>query len=192
MAVQGRATTCTDFGLCTPEALLRAYQTSAQGDLWQPRLDQSCIYFLREFGADWKCYDGTYVIRNHLTTPFFVRMGLTDSLVSASQIDAALSLPGQPPFTQLTWALKVRADLLALSSLRSTAVEKDFIATAPGVFGPSCSDHETLSDNVSTYQASVRVNNLNWKVFDVWNNWVQGAAPSSIVSSTATDATCGN
>ena len=183
---------CISYGLCAPETYLKTVQSSGSGLLWKPRLDQSCVSLLAPLGTDWRCQDDTYVIRNHLTTPFFIRMGLTDELVGSSQIDAGFGLPGQPPFTTLSWALKVRADLLALASIRSTAVEKAAITTVPGVFGPSCSDHETLSDNPNTYQASVRVNNVSWKMFDVWDDWVKGTSPISIVSSTATDATCPN
>ena len=183
---------CVDFGICTPEAVLKTEKSSGQGLLWRARLDQSCVDLLTPLGTDWKCYDDTYVVQNHLTTPYFIRMGLTDENVGGKQIESGLNLPGQPPFTTLSWALKVRADLLALSSIRSTAVEKSAITTVPGVYGPACSDHETLSDNPNTYQVSVRVNNQSWKFFDVWNKWVQGAEPSSIVSSTTTDATCPN
>lgn len=185
-----RVSTCVNFGVCTPETYLRAVQTSGQGLLWKPRLDQSCLDILTPLGTNWRCYDDTYIIRNHLSTPFFVRMGLTDELVGTTQIEAGFGLPGQPAFTTLTWAQKVRADLLALASIRSTAVERDAITFVPGVFGPSCSRHETLGDTPSTYQATVRLNNQNWAMFDVWNNWIRNQSPFGIVSSTPTDAVC--
>jgi hypothetical protein len=181
---------CVDFGACTAEAVLRAGQTSREGKLWKPRYDQSCFDLLTPLGTDWRCYDGTYVLRNHLTTPFFVRMGLTDSLISSGQIDARLGLPGQGPFTIVTWAQKVRADLLALALIKSTAVERNAIATAPGVFGPLCSKHDTTESNGATFQTTVRVNNVNMAMFDVWNKWIAGQSPGSVVSSTIADATC--
>ncbi len=185
-----QSTLCTSFGLCSAEAYLKAEQSSGQGRLWRPRLDQSCIDLLTPLGSDWRCYDLPYVVRNHLTTPFFVRMGLTDALQASSAIEAKFGLPGQGPFTLASYALKVRADLQALANIRTTAFERNAITTAPGAFGPSCSKHDTLESNSSTYQTSVRVNSVDWTMFEVWNKWVGGQTPNNIVSSTTTDAVC--
>ena len=185
-----RTSMCIDSGICSGEARLKADRASGSGLLWKPRLDDSCVSLLAPLGTDWKCYDTTYKVQNHVTTPFFMRMGLTDSLISGNQIDAKLGLPGQPPFTLQTWAQKVRADLLGLSNIRSTAFERNAIATVPGVFGPSCQKHDTLEDNAAIYQTSVRVAGTSYTMFDVWNRWIAGQSPSSVVSTTATDATC--
>lgn len=184
------STYCAEYGGCTPEAVLTYSKTQGQGLLHQPSLDQSCVNLLGPLGTDWKCFDNAYVIRNHLTTPFFLRMGLTDSLLSRNQIEARLALPGQPLFTQETWAQKVRADLLALAKVQSTAVERQGIAKAPGVYGPVCSKHETLRSNEDTYGVKVRVNGTDWSMFQVWGKWFEGLAPSSIVSSSLGDAVC--
>jgi len=185
-----QSTYCRDLGACTPEAFLTLQRQSGQGRLWQPRLDQSCLDLLGPAGLDWRCLDNTYVTRNHITTPFFVRMGLTDELLSKNDIDARLALRGQPPFTLAGWAQKVRSDLLALSDVRSTALERASIEVTPGVFGPACSKHETLRSNDDTYAASIKVGGQSLKMFDLWNNWIHAQAPSSAVSSSVSDAVC--
>ena len=185
-----RSLQCQEFGACSAEALLTYQKTLGQGLLHQPRMDQSCFSLLTPLGTDWKCFDDTYVIRNHLTTPFFLRMGLTDSLLSRNQIEAQFALPGQPVFTLETWAQKVRADLLALADLRNTAADGQSIAVAPGVYGPVCSKHETLRSNEDTYGVNVRVGTATWSMFEVWGKWLAGQSPSSIVSSSTTDAVC--
>jgi hypothetical protein len=92
--------------------------------------------------------------------------------------------------TLQSWGLKVRDNLVALSSLKSTAVEKSAVAIAPGAFGPLCAKHETLSNDGATYGTSIRVNGVGWKFFDVWNKWVAGQAPQVVVSSSLADTTC--
>ncbi len=185
-----RSMSCQQFGACTAEAQLSYQKTLGQGLLHQPRLDQSCLEQLSPLGTDWKCFDDTYVLRNHLTTPFFLRMGLTDSLLSRNQIEAQLGLPGQPPFTLETWAQKVRADLLALANIRQTAVERATIGTVPGVYGPVCSKHETLRSNEDTYGVKVRVSGVDWTMFQIFGQWIANQMPASIVSSSMTDAVC--
>ena len=181
---------CTNFGVCTPEAYLRARQTSGMGKMWKARLDQSCMDLLGPSGNDWRCFDGSYVRRNHISTPFFVRMGLTDQLLSSGDIEAKIGLPGQGPFTLLTWAQKVRSELLSLASIKTTAYERDAISVVPGVFAPNCSKHDTLESNPSTYQTTVQFSSRNWALFDAWNNWVTGQIPASVVSSSTTDSSC--
>lgn len=185
-----RSVYCEQYGGCTPEAVLTYTKTQGQGLLHQPLQDQSCVSLLSPLGTDWKCFDDTYVIRNHLTTPFFLRMGLTDSLLSRNQIEARLALPGQPLFTLETWAQKVGADLLALANVPSTALEHQGIVKAPGVYGPVCSKHETLRSNEDTFGVKVRVSGTDWSMFQVWGKWLEGLAPSSVVSSSPGDAVC--
>jgi hypothetical protein len=185
-----QSTYCRDHGVCTGEAFLRQKQTAGSGALQKSRRDQSCLDTLTPLGTEWKCWDNTYQLTNHVTTPFFVRMGLIDENISADQIEPALALPGQGVLTLQSWGLKVRDNLVALSSLKSTAVEKSAVAIAPGAFGPLCAKHETLSNDGATYGTSIRVNGVGWKFFDVWNKWVAGQAPQVVVSSSLADTTC--
>ncbi len=95
------------------------------------------------------------MIRNHVTTPMFVRQGQTDSLLSDTLIGAGFAIPGYGPVDLAGFAELVRIDLAALADLPSSAEEGTALVRAPGTFGPSCDKHETLRDTPHTFDVTI-------------------------------------
>ncbi len=81
-----------------------------------------------------------------------------------------------------SFALIVRDQLIALPEAQTTAHEGEAIAVAPGVFGPSCSRHETLRSNEATYEATVELDGVAYHMFDVILNWLAGDGPAAVVT----------
>jgi hypothetical protein len=179
---------CTEQGLCDPDALFDARQpfATARG----VRKDASCAAWHAANAPDAAsaCNDHGHVIRHHLTTPFFVRMGLTDVLISGNYVEAGFSEIGGGPLDLASFGRLVRADLLALSSLPTTAEEG--VTVVPGVFGPICSQHETLRSDPDTYRVTIDDAGTLTRMFDVYERWVSGAGNTMIVSSTPGDTVC--
>ena len=84
-------------------------------------------------GSDWhdahapatayQCSDDDHLIRHHVTTPMFVRMGQRDELISDGYV-GSFSLPGAPAaMTLAEFAAVVRRDVAGLANLRTTAEE---------------------------------------------------------------------
>jgi hypothetical protein len=62
----------------------------------QPRHDESCTAYHTATGDEWHCEDGSHVLQHHISTPFFVRMGQTDILISSNFIEACYTQQGEP------------------------------------------------------------------------------------------------
>ena len=61
---------------------------------------------------------------------------------------------------------------------------------APGVFGPACPRHETLSDDGSTYETTINHTTEPTPMFRAIVGWLAGLSPMAVVSEDARDATC--
>lgn len=110
------------------EAALEQFWTESL-DIQAAVLDRSCL----EFHADDPriCALNTHALIHHVTTPWYVKMDLTDSA----------NAPGLFADTE-SFGHGVHALLLSLADLSSWSEEAmDF---APGVFGPRCSHHVNL------------------------------------------------
>jgi hypothetical protein len=90
-----------------------------------------------------------------------------------------------------TYAQLVRRDLRALDAIQSTAEEGAAIAVVPGAFGPTCPDHETLSDQAQVYGVFIDGGAAGpLGLFDVVQNWVTSTPPSIVVADVPGDNTC--
>jgi len=182
---------CTETGLCSYEAQMQQEFTTGGHGIWGARMDQSCLDWHAENapGTEYQCADVGHVLENHVTTPFFVRQGLTDSLLSGNMIEAMFTVPGEGPITLQSFARLTRNQLLALADLPTTA-EEGALISAPGVFGPKCSKHETLRCDASSFDTSIQVADAEVTMLDVWSRWVAGNGTASVVSSSMGDSTC--
>lgn len=179
------ASPCTGAGQCTWKDIVLA-QT-----MWMPHGDESCDtwHAANAPATAYLCRDADHALRNHVTTPFMVRQGLTDQLLSGNLIESGVTVAGVGPMTLTRFADVVRAQLAALARIRTTAEEKTAITRAPAVFGPPCADHETLSSNPSVFSVQVGKAGTAYTMFDVWNTWIGGAA-ASILWSPGDPSTC--
>ncbi len=177
---------CADSGICTGEDYLQASEAEQQV-AWKPLHDASCIAY--HPGEAWRCADETHLAHNHVTTPLFVRMGLTDELLSGPYVEMGLTDENGQPYDLKKFGLKVREQLLALASIQSTAEEAGDIAVEPAAFGPICSKHETLRSDPDTYEVTIDPGAGPRTMLDVFTAWRSGTA-TQLVTASPTDTVC--
>ena len=168
------STLCADAGLCTHPEVYAAFADTLAGR----RSDASCPtwHAANDPATAWRCDDLGHVIREHLTAPFMVRMGLTDELLSSNLIDLGVSAGGSP-LTLQRYAELVRADLLALPA----ATPEEPFAAPPAVFGPRCAKHETISSNPAVYATTLTSGGVPYTMFDVLTAFVTRTQPQALV-----------
>lgn len=177
------STACANGGACTYEALFKA--AAARNETVLHKLtDDSCLDWHRKNapGTEWKCFDQTHVLQNHVTTPFFVRMGLADQQISSNYIGAGYSYQGKV-LTTLTFATLDHEMLSGLQQAVMNGEEKSAMTKPPGIFAPSCNNHYTIFEDDTTYNVSIPVGGKQVTLMDTWNNWIGGKSPDVVISS---------
>ncbi len=180
----GTSVPCTTNKLCSYEAVYKAVAANSV-DVVKRVTDQSCLDWHQKNapGTEWQCFDASHVLGHHITTPYFVRMGLTDVLISSGDIEQGLTGPDGKPFTRASWGLALRDTLLNLQQSVLGGHEKSAITKAPGIFAPSCDKHYTVFNNEATYDVTTNAGGKAYTLFEVWNNWVAGRKPEVVISS---------
>lgn len=183
------STFCLQQGLCSDEAFL-TYGESAQDDFWHAVSEESCESFHAADGAAWKCASDTHVILHHLQTPFFVRQGLSDPLISDTYVEGGLRKAGQP-FDLNLFGTAVREHLESFAGLDATAEEGASFTTTPGGYGPLCSKHETLRSTPDTFAVTILpTGGVPKRMFDAWTAWRTGLGDATVVSQNSSDSSC--
>jgi hypothetical protein len=162
------------------------------------RSDASCLSWHAEHrpGTEAECGEMMHVVRHHVTTPFFVRMALLDALISRNYHEVGLEDPELGAFEEdaRVFAIVTQRELSAFPMLSESAEEGDAIAVAPGVFAPSCSNHDTIHENTEVFGVTIDPTGTTpYRFFDVFDAWRTGrGAPSAVLSSDPTrmDTTC--
>ena len=179
---------CSDHELCDYEAHQAASHIGTVTNRGSAS-DASCLAYHAEAGDSYVCSNDAHVIQNHITTPMFIRMGQTDSLISGNHIDTgfrvddeALDLP--------TFARLVREQLEAAAGAHETAEEADLIDVAPAVYGPTCAKHETLRNNAATFNVTIDVDGDDLAMLDVFMNWVTEDGPRIAIAQSLDDNVC--
>jgi hypothetical protein len=146
------------------------------------RGDQSCRAY--HSSDDSVCADVSHVLRNHLTTPFFVRMALLDSLIARIYADTGAADPVLGPLDRpLTFGRVLQREFAAFPTMPARAEEGSLMTKAPGVFGPACTKHDTIHNDVETYETSVTADTgVTHTFFSVFNEWNTGGSPTVVVS----------
>lgn len=128
-------------------------------------------------------------MRHHLTTPFFVRMALFDSLISTNYEEAGVADPELGPFVRnangvpTVFAVVLQRELAAFPELPDTAEEGAAMATAPGVFAPACPDHDTIHQDTEVYGVSIDPTGSHpYTLFDVFQSWRAGGDASAVLT----------
>jgi hypothetical protein len=166
---------CTDLGFCDYESWTEENYLVSWLSFRNARIDQSCL----DLHSDdaWRCSDLDHVIREHITTPIFVRMDLQDGLIMPNQQEAGFAMLGGGALTDAVFAQTVKAELELLADLQSTAEEGTSIRAAPGFMGPSCGKHETLGNNGAVYATTVQIDTDDYLMWDLVMNWWDGVTP---------------
>ena len=146
-------------------------------------LDQTCVSLTSQEEA-WRCGLGTWVQHNHITTPFFVRMDLGDSLM----IRDFVGLGGERQ--EVATAARVR--LAQLPMIGSTAVEADEIDFVPGVYGPACGQHVGLTSGPWYLQTTVAdASGKAWTFSEAIQAWYEGSEILAVDTVPPATSECG-
>lgn len=177
-----------DAGLATWAALLDAQSRSPARA--GSRGDSSCAAFHLDGGTGSACEDISHVVRHHVTTPFFVRMALLDSLISNNYAESGARDPVLGPFVDndagipVTFATVLRRELAEFPSMAANAEEGASFTKPPGVFGPSCANHDTIHTSSEVYGVVIATDaGLPYRLFDVFGFWRDGGTPPAVLSS---------
>lgn len=158
--------------------------------------DTSCVRWHAENhpGTEAECGDNMHVIRNHITTPFFVRQALLDSLIASNYAASGLADPELGPFVfddqgvPRVYATVTQRELAAFGALPTDAEEGEDMTTAPGVFGPACSNHDTIHEDSEVFGVTIDPSGTDPLLFfDVFGAWRSGDTSSSVVLTTEPD-----
>lgn len=183
---------CQKAGACTFEAVLRLLQLGT--DFWGGVGDESCeTWHAAHSGDGWRCTETAHVISHHLTTPFFLRMGLADQLLGGNFVELKLkTASGDAIDSILDFATLLQPQLEWFSTWSDEAEEATDGARAPGVFGPGCSKHETLQSHGAVYETTIAFRSEGRHFFDVWQLWKAGTSPVPVVlvADTPQDSVC--
>lgn len=112
----------------------------------------------------------------------FIRMGQRDALLSLGYIESGYVAPGLGPIDIDVFAELVRTQLADMVSIQSTVHDGASIATVPGVFSPTCPEHETLRNNPQIFSAVIEVGGVNYSMFQILGNWIQENDPSVAIT----------
>jgi hypothetical protein len=155
-------------------------------------LDSSCTQY--HAAAPLICNDLTHVLRNHVTTPFFVRMALRDALISGNYVDAMLRNPDLTPVTVPTFARTLHDELATFFNLSATAEEGSQFTREPGVFAPGCTKHDTIHSTPDTFGTTITPpDGSPLGLIGVFENWrAGGGIPTNLLtqSPTLADTVC--
>jgi Pectinacetylesterase len=167
---------CATAGACDWKSYLEA-----NTPYYRQVTDTSCEALHPSAAEAFKCLDQTHLVRNHVTTPVFLRQGETDQLLSGNAVSAALatSPSAASVITGSDWEGLVRAQAELLPSWGTRSEEPP--VKLPGGFAPRCANHDTLNENSTWFQTTIGA----WTWGDAWNNWVSARSPSVVVSDPA-------
>jgi hypothetical protein len=181
---------CEQAGACDYEAHQRLEHEHPDGTshLQGVADEASCAAFHASDGEAWRCADAHHVVSHHVTTPFLLRMGQRDTLLSSTMIDLDFAVDGEP-LDLLTFARLVQADAAALADL-DTHEEAEHTPRAPAVFIPTCADHEVLSDDAQVYETTIRVGEQDLAMFDVLAGWRLGTGPRVAIAADPSEDHC--
>ncbi len=156
------------------------------------RSDTSCVQM---HAADPRiCSDETHVVRNHLTTPFFVRSALRDDGVTSNYIEEAYRMPDLSPMSVNGFALRLHTELTQFSNLKGSAEEGPQMPRNPGVFAPGCTNHDTIRESSQTYGTTITPAGGSaltlLQVFENWRNATGGTTNVLTQSAQLMDTNC--
>jgi hypothetical protein len=159
--------------------------------------DASCRewHAANEPGTAARCSDISHVVRNHVTTPFFVRMALLDGLISGNYIEALYRDPELGLLNLQKFAVILQRELALFPELTTSAEEGDAMSVAAGVFAPACTKHDTIHTNAEVFGVSITPpDGSPLTLFDVFENWRAGRDPAAVLTSSPIreDTVCPN
>ncbi|MBI5512716.1 MAG: hypothetical protein HY909_03055 [Deltaproteobacteria bacterium] len=158
------------------------------------RHDTSCAawHAANRPGTEALCSDNMHVVRHHVTTPFFVRMALRDSLIAGNYFEAGWVDPVLGPFDRMATVFPrvLQPELSAFPMLRASAEEGAQVTTAPGVFAPLCTNHDTINEDSEVFGVTITpTGGAAVRLLDAFDAWRRGAPGSAVLSDPRANAT---
>lgn len=150
--------------------------------------DESCVTWHRANmpGTESRCFDENHVIRHHVTTPFFIRMALEDSLISGNYASDGWTDPMLGRFDPRAnvFARVLRTELRAFPMLRATAEEGASFTRSPGVFAPQCTNHDTINENTEVFDLTITPNGggMADRFFTAFGPWLMTNDDIAVIS----------
>jgi hypothetical protein len=129
--------------------------------------DDSCETYHAALGNDYECLDLTHLVHHHLGTPFFLRQGEPDKLLSKTYSDRkklAISSSAANPMTVTEFAALVFLQALGISNWSSADEPPSLL---PGAFIPDCKTHYPVHDDDAWFLTTI--NSYTWD--QIWQNW---------------------
>lgn len=167
--------------LCDYAALMQNQWNNVTLGLYQGRVDQSCVawHSANQPGTEWKCADTDHVMEHHITTPYFTRIDLQDSLKRGYYVQDGFG-------TEDEFGQAIYSALLNLPNLDTFAEEGSVMSggppmATPGVFGPQCTQHVGLTSNHAFFNVAVFSGGIPYNAHDVLWNWWIGQQPQQVV-----------
>lgn len=172
---------CLSQGACT-------YQGYVEGTAayYVTRTDASCSTIHSAVTDAFHCDDVTHVLRNHITTPFFIRQGQTDELLTKLYTAEGFATSATATTAMVTSDFEplVRQQGDQIPSWGTLAEEAP---TRPvGAFIPDCPKHDPLHNAKQLFEQLIGT--LSWQ--DMWGRWIGGSSPVVLVDDTGTMSTC--
>lgn len=158
----GRTTYCANDPRGCTYASFFAADNEYTAATFGARRDSSCIawHAAHKPGTEWYCDDAQHVTLYHMTYPFFIHQDLQDGQVGGEFVDANFG-------TMTDFGTSLEADMHALP------VPEEPRGGTVGMFIPQCTDHESFTNDVATYD--VKVDGLSY--YDLVWNWWNGLQP---------------
>jgi hypothetical protein len=170
----GAPTSYQDYLLSVSEPAVRTFWGADDTALDQSCLDAAYSAAHAAIGGSHPqiCYDTTYTLFNHITTPFFVREDINDPLQREKY--ALWQLYPNPP---AYWT----AQRTLLNTLVGYAGGLEPLTVVPGVFGPNCAQHVTLHSN-RFFGEAVRLPGgvMGTTFHDLVDDWMTGLPAAQV------------
>lgn len=116
------------------ERNILAWDTTLASSDVPPFVDESCAAIYGSGDEAWRCFTGTWVLYNHITTPFFVRQDLRD----IGEVGELLAISVDEH------EVAVASSMAALAQVPEDAVEATGMTVTPGAYAPNCGQHVAM------------------------------------------------
>ena len=151
-------------------------------------LDQSCLdpawsaVHALAGGHPQVCYDNTYILLNHITTPVFLREDVNDPLGKKKYVDWKLYPSNDDYWSDLVTQVSSFAAYPAGAPVEAPT-------GTPGIYAPNCGQHVAIQTDNGFYSHHVQNPGLPGLTFhDLLLNWVNGMAPGPLTQQIQADA----
>jgi hypothetical protein len=168
-----QSTACGALAPCTYEVSLQLRWNAVVRGFWGALTDASCL--ARQPAAEaWRCSDGELLAQHYVSTPFFVRSDLQDSLVMGNALEAGFRVDGAP-LDRIVYGQRLELELLALAAGQDRS---EPVPVPIGVFAPQCGEHVGLDQNPASFRHGVQDGAGEPRYFlQTLASWLRGEAP---------------